>query len=125
MKLKLTPVTGLVIAGLIGTAYATCYHAVSGCCGVNGGDDVDTAPSGSRSDYIASGDWCPGDYPEVTADGGPTTWTALNTSAICHGPAGYIDSVGHYHFFPDYTPRGTMGLHIYTNLDFTSPHCSD
>jgi len=120
MKRQLKPVTGLLLAGLVGAAYAECYMGVSGTCGVGSGQEVGYQDVGGCYRYIyAMGTWSVLDIPQAGAMNG---WTGLKYNAVCHGPASYIDCQGYPATIQDYTP-GPGWETYYTAVDTSSPEC--
>jgi len=117
MTKKLRPVLGLAVAGLVGTAYATCYYQITNVC-VTGGTQVGWFPDCFHPIY-AQADWTAQDW---ATTGNGSNGHIGTKSAICHGAASYTDCQGFNHTYPDYTPDPGWPSD-YTAVDTSTTSC--
>lgn len=102
MKTRLNVIKGAIVAGLIGTAYATCYYQTSGIC-VSDDTTVDfiQIECPPIKPVKADGAWV-NPWASENRDNHPVGY-AETVSVPCHGPAYYLDCSGEPQELSDHT----------------------
>jgi len=100
---QLAPITGALIAGLIGVEAADCYGFLTRIC-MNANTDLVTNYPGcqfpsSGNTLVSTGTWYAYDGYEITESGHENQEAARNIEqgVICHGLATYLDCQGSPH----------------------------
>src|SRR5437762_1129595 len=92
-KKAFVPVAGLMVAGLVGAAYATCYSYTTFTCALTG-KSVGTIPLGCDPfrQVVASSNWAYSDN-ALALPPGQSGWSASQVHFLtaCSGPAAYLD----------------------------------
>jgi hypothetical protein len=103
MKFKFKPQTCMLVAGIVTSAYATCYYQLTSATCFTSGTVVDNMsfllnPGGTGIDtpIKASQDWVAQVNNVTTTNNGHqgySSWSSISTPLACSGPAKFTDPV--------------------------------